>query len=189
MSLAAEATDIISIAAMKIELRMPSSEFRHDSMLQSQIESAVDDISQRTGLPLLPVQAETQIPCFPEEGLALVLRDLDIVRDGITVRYWTPAGVRTQDPDGTLDADSLGRLSAIERSGGFRLYPMGEWPETLDDTEVIVSYTRHFEWTAALRSAVVLQVRELYQAQRETRGKSAIDRILARYVRKGGLRG
>ena len=62
----AEALVVLPLAHMKLELRIPATEVEHDTLLTSQIVSAVSHVSRRTGATgeaLLPLRGAAVSIC------------------------------------------------------------------------------------------------------------------------------
>ena len=174
--MATNALDIVSLATMKSELRIPAAETSHDVLLTGQIAAAVSFVSRAVRVPLLdraegfrcsrPTYSDIPI-CLPTDG----------VRSVGSVRYWTAGGSLREAPDGAIDVDTLGRLSA---HNCFEIYPPAAgWPLVLDKSLIEIVVTRGMTTPPALRSAVVLCVRQLYDGYREIRPTEAFYALMA----------
>ena len=65
----AEALVVLPMAHMKLELRIPATEVEHDTLLTSQIVSAVSHVSRRTGATGEALVATSGGGCFDLSGV------------------------------------------------------------------------------------------------------------------------
>ena len=106
------------------------------------------------------------------------------------LEYWTPAGSEIDAPNGRIDGADLGRLSFGQYDWQTHaLYPTTSgWPETLPATLFQLTAKRGLDITpetAALRSAVILLVRSLYDGFREMKRNSAFFQIVRPFKARG----
>ena len=167
--MATTALDIVSLATMRSELRIPDDS--HDDLLLSQINSAVSFVSLHLRVPLLD-RAEEFRCSQPSHSATPIILPTNAVRSVGSVKYWTADGSLREAPDGTIAVGTLGRLVDYM---GFVIYPPADgWPVVLDNSPIEIVVTRGMTTPAALRSAVILCVRQFYDGYREIRPNSAI---------------
>ena len=172
--MATDALAVVSLATMKSELRIGLSETDHDILLTDLIANAVSFVSAPLRAPLLD-RAEG-FRCWPPADSATpIVLPTDSVRSVGSVRYWTVNSALREAPDGKIDVGTLGRLIAHRRlPRGFEIYPPADgWPVVLDNSPIEIVVTRGMNTPPALRSAVVLCVRQLYDGYRQIRPKEA----------------
>ena len=126
--MATNALDIVSLATMKSELRIPAAETDHDTLLTSHIANAVSFVSRPLRVPLLD-RAEGFRCSRPTDSAIPIVLPTDGVRSVGSVRYWTADGSLREAPDGSIAVGTLGRLVA---GSGFEIYPPADgWPRYL----------------------------------------------------------
>ena len=168
--MATNALDIVSLATMKDELRIPVAETSHDVLLTGQIAGAVSFVSRYLRSPLLDRSEVFGCSRPSYSGTPIILPTVGVRSVG-SIRYWTTDGSLREAPDGTIAVDTLGRL--VEYSG-FVIYPPADgWPLVLDNSHIEIVVTRGIDTPPALRSAVVLCVRQLYDGYRDIRPTQA----------------
>ena len=179
--MAASATDIISVARIKDELRIPAGTDSQDTLLESQIEAAVSYVSHPLRGPLVDRSETYYLPPIRGEGPLIFASPL--MKSLTEIKYWTPTGALRLDPDGTIARSDLGRLH-VERYDWQThevFPPVGGWPETLADSLIELTVVRGMDITpetVALRSAVILCVRQLYDGYRQIRPTEAFLQIV-----------
>ena len=124
--MAATATEILSLDALKRELRIAADEHDHDDLLVGQIGSAVAFVGRFLRAPLVDT-AETHRCARPGDERPLALR-ADAVQSMSAVRYWSAGAALREAPDGTIAVADLGRRVQVGRS--FCVWPPADgWPE------------------------------------------------------------
>ena len=182
--MATNALDIVSLATMKSELRIELVETSHDTLLTGLIANAVSFVSRPLRVPLLD-RAEGFRCSRPSDSATPIVLPTDGVRSVGSIRYWTATGSLRESPNGTIAVGTLGRLVA---RFGFDIYPPADgWPVVLDNSLIEIVVTRGMDTPAALRSAVVLCVRQLYDGYREIRPTEAFDAMIAPWRDHGSL--
>ena len=182
--MAANALDIVSLAMMKSELRIPAAEVSHDTLLTSQIQNAVSFVSRPLRVPLLD-RAEGFRCSRPSYSATPIILPTDGVRSVGSIKYWLPDGSLREAPGGTIALDTLGRLVDY---CGFVIYPPADgWPAVLDGSLIEIVVTRGMDTPPALRSAVVLCVRQLYDGYREIRPTEAFYALMSPYRSRTGV--
>ena len=187
--MAASATDVLSVSDMKEELRIPGATTSHDDLLERQIESAVSFIQVSLRAPLVD-----EVDVYRLEPVAGMREPLIFGAPALkrieNLEFWTTSGSSISDPDGHIDGADLGRLAFGQYDWQTHgLYPTSSgWPDTLPDTAFQLTVTRGIDITpetAALRSATILLVRQLYDGYRQIRPNEAFLRILAPFKSRG----
>ena len=168
--MATDALDVLSLEMVKAELRIPQSETQHDELLTSHVAAGVAFVSKYLRAPLLD-RAEG-FRCFRPGDSAPIVLPTNNVRSVSSVRYWTVSGGSLEAaPDGMIPVGSLGRRV---QHGGYVIYPpTSGWPVVLANSLIEIVVTRGMNTPPALRSAVALCVRQLYDGYREIRPKEA----------------
>ena len=187
--MAATALDIVSVPDMKEELRIPGATTSQDALLKRQIESAVSYCQHSLRAPLVDVVDVYRLT--PVSGTtAPLIFAAPALKSVENLEYWTPAGSKIDDPDGSILPADLGRLvHELYDWQTHALYPTSSgWPETLPDTVFLLSAKRGIDITpetAALRSATILLVRTLYDGYRAIRSNEAFLKILQPFKSRG----
>ena len=186
--MAATALDIVSVDLIKRELRIPDGVTSQDAMLARQIESAVSYCQMSLKAPLVDVLDVYRLE--PVTGMRALIFAAPALKSVENLEYWTPAGSKIDDPDGSILPADLGRLvHELYDWQTHALYPTSSgWPETLPDTVFLLSAKRGIDITpetAALRSATILLVRTLYDGYRAIRSNEAFLKILQPFKSRG----
>ena len=168
--MAVNALDIVSLATIKGELRIPATEGAHDTLLKGQIAAAVSFVSRHLRVPLL--DRNEQFYCSrPSSSSAPIILSTDGVRSVVSVEYWTVGGALREAPGGSINVSTLGRL--VEYCG-YVIYPPADgWPLILDNSVIEIVVTRGQDTPEALRAAVILCVRQFYDGYRRIRPTEA----------------
>ncbi|MCY4535177.1 MAG: hypothetical protein OXB91_07415 [Bryobacterales bacterium] len=187
MAIATAATDIVSLALMKEELGIPEEAIEKDAAITAQIEAATAWAAEKTSKPILKTDGEHRAMGFPRYGAPIRIPYRYLLEENLAVEYWTPETEPWAAADGSLSGDTLGRLeSRYER--GFMLYPHGgAWPEAHPEAPVVIRFRMAWDLPGAIRQAVILQVRDFFEGQRESPRISAAETILQPYVTYGTL--
>ena len=165
-----DALDVVSLATMKSELRIPAAETSHDVLLTGQIAAAVSFVSLHLRVPLLD-RDETFRCSRPSYPAAPIVLATSGVRSVGSVLYWPVDGSLREAPGGTIAVGTLGRLVDYM---GFVIYPPADgWPLVLDNSLIEIVVTRGQDTPEALRSAVILCVRQFYDGYRRIRPTEA----------------
>lgn len=184
--MARQATEILSLDAAKRQLRIDGNDT--DTLLLEAIRAAVSDVSRRTGLPLLDVQRQFyEVPTRPDCPVQLPTRHVKSVD---RIAYWTPAQKFREEPAGTIDVSTLGRI--CEHQGTTLVFPPDtDWPEREPGTPwqivVTVGYEADPDAMASLVQATALLTRHYYEAPDMIESNFAVNSLLARWVQYPGL--
>ena len=173
--MATDALDIVSLATMKDELRIPLAETSHDLLLSGQIAASVSFVSRFLRVPLLD-RAVTFRCSRPSYAPAPLILSTDGVRSISSVKYWTLAGSLREAPNGTIAVGTLGRQ--VEYCGFVIYPPAAGWPMVLDNSLIEIGVTRGQDTPEALRAAVILCVRQFYDGSRRIRPTEAFFAML-----------
>ena len=166
------ALDVLSLADAKAQLRITVDD--HDALITGHIEAAVDFVVKSTSIPLLDdtYTANVERPVRAEYPVVFGWGVFDIA-EVVSVAYWEPTQALREAPTGSIDVADLGRIDHVRNYKGDRwhLWPQAAgWPEVLDDSLIKLELKRSMtEVPPALRTAVLLAVRQLYQGFREIR--------------------
>lgn len=160
-----------------------------DELLRTQIESAVSFIQHSLRAPMLDVVDTYHLTPATGTTAPLVFAAPALKRIE-NLEYWTPSGSEIDAPDGRIDGADLGRLAFGQYDWQTHaLYPNSTgWPETLPGTLFELTVTRGIDITpetAALRTAVVLLCRSLYDGYREMKRNSAFFQIVRPFRARG----
>ena len=186
--MAASALDILPLDLMRKELRIPDGVSTQDDLLERQIESAVSYCQVSLRAPLVDVTDAYRLE--PAKGMGELVFAAPEMKAVIQILYWTPSGSKIDDPDGVVLPADLGRI--VKRRFDWQTHsispPATGWPETLPGTLFELTLTRGIDIdakTAALRQAVILLVRQLYDGYRQIRSNEAFLRILQPFKSRG----
>ena len=160
--------DLVTIAQVKLELRIPASTTSQDDLLAAQIDAAIALISAEQRTPLIDETVTIQVdPATGDDPLVFAAVGLKSVSE---IRYWTPSASLRDLPDGRIAGADLGRVLSDRRRPG--VYPPdGGWPSTLSTSRFEVAFIRGTSDSKipAYRAAVITAVRHLYDGFREIR--------------------
>ena len=180
--MAATALEVLSLAAAKRELRIPGEDDQHDDLLQAQIGSAVSFVGRHLRAPLTD-SVERHRCSSPGTDRPLAIR-ADHVQGMAAIRYW-PAGRALREEPDTIAVADLGRRAQVAE--WFCIYPPSAgWPEVEAGSLLEVDLTRSITLTTrttALRHAVVLAVRQLYDGYHTITGNAAMYALIAPWRR------
>ncbi len=177
------ATDLVSIDRLKQELRLggATAESRaafqeHDALLAAQIDAAVSFVAREIDAPL--VETTQTLYVQPATGQHPLVFDVRALKRVSRFQYWSLSGALRQAPDGSIRVQDLGRLVlAGFRGGSHGLYPPATgWPAVRAGSLFRLEVARGLEMTEqtmALRQAIVLCVRQLYDGYGEIRPTAA----------------
>lgn len=168
--MASAATDILSLAALKRELRLDPAETCEDEILTAQIQDAVSWVSRYLWAPLVD-RTVVEWCIRPSDAAQEVGVELRAVKSA-SVRYWSPAGDLREEPDGAIATAALGRIT-WDPQGRTNIWPpAGGWPVVLHASELEVSVVQGLDITpetTGLRQAVVLYARARYDGHVDDR--------------------
>ena len=183
--MAATALDIVSLNAIKTELRIGrltdttrAAFTAHDDILTSQIQAAVSFVAEQIDIPLVDT-TEVLCPMTPADSDDPLLLSRRGIKSVPQVRYWEESGALRDDPAGVIVAGNLGRLETpgYRTDRHRRLWPPEDgWPSKLEGTRFQVDTVIGLDIddkTMALRHAVILCVRQLYDGYREIKPTDA----------------
>ena len=158
---------------MKRELRIPGEDDQHDGLLEAQIGSAVSFVGRHLRAPLTD-SVERHRCSSPGTDRPLAIR-ADHVQGMAAIRYW-PAGRALREEPDTIAVADLGRRAQVAE--WFCIYPPADgWPEVEAGSLLEVDLTRSITLTArttALRQAVILACRQLYDGYHTITGTAAM---------------
>ena len=188
--MAASATDVISVARIKDELRIPAGTDSQDTLLENQIEAAVSFVSAVLRGPL--VDQTEKYYLAPVTGEGPLIFSSPMLKTITEIKFWTPSGALRSDPNGTIAGADLGRVTIGRYDWQtHEVFPTASgWPDTLTDSLFELTVIRGMDITpktAALRSAAVLCVRQLYDGYRQIRPTEAFLKITAPFRSRGYL--
>ena len=186
------ATEIVSVLEIKREFRLGGETdasrdayVEQDALFESQIQSAVSFVSQHIDAPLVDTP-ETLFVAAPTKDCPISLRAF-AVKSVEKIYYWTPQSSLRLDPDGEILESSLGRNGYEPPDRHYWIWPPdGGWPQILRDSRMKVEVKRGLDITGstqALKHAVILLVRQLYDGYREIRPTEAFYALIAPWRR------
>ena len=179
--MAATATDVVSLAEIKAELRIGVDD--HDELLTSQIAAAVSFVSREIDAPLLDVTETIYVPRpLRLRPVTFRARAAKVVE---AVEYWTASSSLRMPPDGRIDGAHLGRRE-FDDVAVVVYPPVDGWPEVLPGSMLVVEVVRGIDIDAsnqALKQAVILAVRQFYDGYREIRPTEAFFALIAPFRR------
>ena len=174
--MATSTDDILTVAQLKQELRIPESTTSQDDLLERQISGGIAFISQEQPAPLID-QTET-ILVEPVAGDSPLVFAAVGVKSITEIKYWTVGVALRDSPDGIISGADLGRLVPDRRCAS--VYgPINGWPLTLGGSVFEVVFVRGIEdaLIPAYRGAIVAYSRHVYDGFREIRPTESFVRL------------
>ena len=160
--MAASATDVVTLADLKRELRLDPADASQDDVLTLHIEDAVSYVAAYVAAPLVDREAvEWMERPAPAEPLLLHRQHVKAVG----VRYWSAAGALRSEPDGQIAPADLGRITPVGRVYTEVWPPAAGWPAVHDGSRLRVAATIGLDLDAAskgIRQAVICYARGRY---------------------------
>ena len=186
--MAASVTDIISLDEMKTELRLPTDIDDHDGMITSQMNAAASFLSRYISVPLIDVTETVHgTPQKSDKPIPIRARALKEVSE---IRYWSENGSLRTAPDETVDTNDLGRIDSKDEPWNLVYPPAAGWPDRLDGSVFELDVVRGIDFdptdhpeTQALKQALVLLVRQLYDGFHEFTATNAVMALIAPWRR------
>ena len=170
------ALEVLSLADAKAQLRVTVPD--HDALITGHIEAAVAFVAKKTHVPLLDetYTADVKRP-VSDRPMVFGWQVFDIT-GVISVAYWEPTQALREAPTGSIDVADLGRLDHWRHYKGDRWHlwpPAAGWPKVLSESLINLELKRSVtEVPPALRTAVLLAVRQLYEGFYEIRMTNAM---------------
>ena len=178
----AAVTDVVSLAAMKTELRIPLEEKSHDDMIMRQLTAAVAWVTQETGLPLVDTERTFNVwfPADPHDPLPLGTAYL---RRLVSVAYWLAANPARGQPGGTIAVRTLLRVEPGAGGVYWCWPPVAGWPSgRRPNTPGRITIVEGLETIpAALAQAVIMSAREFYDAFPNVKPGHALLRLISAF--------
>ena len=189
MAIATTPLEVVSLAEMKSELRLPSTENSLDTLISGLIASAVRSVADITDRPLVARPHVHVLERFPPENCPIRL-PYQFVSSADRIVYRTPTDSLRTAGTGMIPAADLGVMERRPDGDGFDLYwPEDGWPEILPRSRPQVMLTMGWDAGGAAALAVKLMVRDAFDGRTEIRGTPAADRILEPYLPYGHIAG
>ena len=192
------ATDILSVEAAKLSLRIDGSDA--DADLEASIAAAVAWCETYASKPLLDRTVTTHVrrPIPASEPLCLP----SIYVKSITrIEYWTPAQALREGPAGTVMVgpsdppeatdDPIGRREVVNRYFTAVYPPAAGWPEVLTDSRLRVVWVEGFDGDPAgidgIRKAVTLMTGAIFDGTVDPAHRIAAHGMLQPFVDSRGV--
>lgn len=185
--MAAAATDILSLADAKLQLRIDGDD--HDSLVTTAIGAAVSHVSAVTRLPLVD-HSKTIYRAPPASSDAVMTIEDAYLKTITEWTYITPDQNMQADRAGTITIADLGRIETDMHGYTHIQPPVAGWPDMSNrygvrpTTQKIV-YTRGYTPAAhedRIKQAVILVMRDFYeQPDRDYTNKST-EAVLAQLM-------
>ena len=157
--MAASATDVVSVAEAKEELRLQDNS--RDSLVESHIASAVSFISELLEAPLVDriedFQADIPAPNDPIRVRVYKPRMIT------SLKYWGPAdSMRVAAPQ-TLTGYGVLLKASKDTASRYLIYPPeAGWPDTLQGSHFAIRIKRGMDATDGIKQAVLIGVSNLF---------------------------
>ena len=136
--MAASTDDILTLAQLKAELRIPLETTSQDDLLRSQIASGISLLSHDLPAPLLDESKTVSVA--PGTGQNPVAFAASGLREITEIKYWTPAVTLRDAPDGTIAGSDLGRVHRGDRRSASVYPPAIGWPNVLRNSYFEIVY-------------------------------------------------
>ena len=178
--MAASVTDIISLDEMKTELRLPTDIHDHDGMITSQMKAAASFLSRYISVPLIDV---TEIVYGkPKKSDMPIPIEARALKEVSRIRYWSENGALRTDPTESVDTNDIGRIDSKDEPWNLVYPPASGWPDRLENSLFELQVVRGIDIddeTEALKQALVLLVRQLYDGFHEFTATNAVMALIA----------
>ena len=141
--MASGASDIVTLARMKTELRIPATITDHDLIIEGQINSAISWVSESTGHPLIDVTKNVYECPYGDEP---ILISTHFAKSLTRIKYWDADGDLNSAPNMTLSGATLqNRIFGIAS-----IYPPATgWPDILTGSRFEITIVEGFDITVA----------------------------------------
>ena len=159
------AINIVSVERMRQELRL-GTDTSQDTRVQDAIESAVSEISESTGIPLVDYIPTTYISRPNDAGKEVCIANR-FVTSIEEWKYWATTQEQRDLPTGAITSSELG--NKIFRDHVAWIWPPAAgWPEILIGSRFQVKYKRGIsEVPKGLRMAIIVLARHYFEGYRE----------------------
>ena len=181
----ADALEILTVADAKRELRLPAAYTEQDATVERCIRAAVDEVTRRTGFPLVRDYRIVLAQTDPDMG---ELRPLDLgtiphLTMVSRVRHWGAAPDRSGEPGVVMAFDSWGSLRRqYATRDDWNLWPGREgWPESTDRM-FEVQVLRDQSTPQGLVQAVLVAVSANYHGMRSPSQMRTIGDLCDQYL-------
>lgn len=177
--MAADANGVVTLERLKSELRIESTETAHDSLLAEQRADAISLTESYLRRPLIDRTRTIRTSAMPEGSTSpLRLRSLPGFKSLARIKYWQDSQTRRDEPSGVILPAALGRTEQVD--GVVEIHPQADgWPAYGFAEYRVEAVTGWQEIPSALRSAVVVLVRQLYNGYREMRADAAFYALIS----------
>lgn len=179
--MATEATDILSLADAKLQLRADDGIADVDNLVTQAVKSAVGYIEKETGLPLIERQDVYEAP-MRGKSLAVIVRARHIT--AVTeVKYWQTSQEAREEPTGDVPVANLGRRKEDRIKGWTLIWPPADgWPDMLGCSLIRFTVTRSYELNESkdehLRQAIILMTRNFYDQPERFESDFAVNNLI-----------
>ena len=180
-----DATDIVTVARMKTELRISATDIEHDSLIAAQLRGAASWCSAHLGQPVVEATDSFHVapPASADDPLVVPVWD---GADLVNIAYWSTSGALRLEADGELLPADLGRTSELLRRTAI-WPPANGWPAVLPRSTFAVTVRRGLDLEAhrwrGIEQAIILMTRRLYNATPYTKTDAAVFALLRPYRR------
>ena len=159
------ATDIISVAQMANQLRIPAPTADEAGMIELAIRAGVSRVTAYTGIPLLDTTAKLMVSRVLVYGWPSVPLSQRNIKAIIAVKYWPVGQDLREEPSKEIDVANLGRLEYTGRAK-LRVYPPADgWPDAdMFRFEVTVGFDITPS-TEVFKFGCILAAREAYEGR------------------------
>ena len=176
----ASATNIVSVADMKTELRIDETEFDHDLLIAAHIAAAVSWAEGTTGVPWVdrPASVAAVPPRDPKDPVPLLPFTIAIASASF---YLPGVDAINGEPSGVMSMSDFGRF---DKSTSLLWPADGGWPAAVADSEYLFDITLGTDLLPtppAIRAAVILVTRHLYDGYGAIKPGNAAFHLVAPY--------
>lgn len=160
------ATDILPIATLKAELRLPASDTGQDTLLEAAIDDAVSRIEGAAGLPMLPATRVERTPAPRSGERDPVVLPAAWITGVSQVSFHGPSQHRSESPTGTFDHARLRLEQPESHSRSVTIaWPTSSagWPESLASAPWLWTLTCQVATVPPrLKRAVIVAARDYF---------------------------
>ena len=173
---------IVSLEAVKQELRIPEDDTTQDALLNRHIQAATDWVIRHTDVPL---QRTTQtISVYRPITENPMCIELPNITDVSNIHYWPCDSTLRVEPPNQITLADLGRQGYSDGEQVYYIYPPEDgWPQILGFSTFEVAIAQRVDPVpVGLIQTVILGVRQLYEGHDEISPDHAMNVLMSPFI-------